>query len=93
MWENAWGMYFGYTMQECVEEKCYQDETAWGEGIRYVEQGNWATYSTYEPGKTPLLFAFALSFVIAVCCLLAFYCGLPMLFLPILFPTKSCLPL
>lgn len=26
---------------------CYQEETAWGEGGRFVDQGNWATYFNY----------------------------------------------
>jgi len=27
---------------------CYQYETAWGDGERFVEKGNWATYFTYK---------------------------------------------
>jgi hypothetical protein len=29
------------------EERCYEDETAWGAGLRYVDRGNWATYTPY----------------------------------------------
>lgn len=29
---------------------CYEDETAWGTGTRYVTRGNWATYTTYNGG-------------------------------------------
>lgn len=32
-------------------------ETAWGAGDRYVEQGNWATYTAYETGMNILIFA------------------------------------
>jgi hypothetical protein len=31
-------------------QTCYQDETAWAAGDRYVDS-NWATYVAYEPGK------------------------------------------
>lgn len=30
------------------EEWCWEDETAWAAGTRYVEQGNWAMYVGYE---------------------------------------------
>jgi hypothetical protein len=30
-------------------EKCWQEETAWAAGSRYVSKGNWATYTPY-PG-------------------------------------------
>lgn len=30
------------------EPICYQDETAWAEGLPYVEQGNWAMYVPYD---------------------------------------------
>lgn len=26
---------------------CYEDETAWANGFRYVKKGNWATYTSY----------------------------------------------
>lgn len=29
---------------------CYVDETAWSTGSRYVNRGNWATYTTYSGG-------------------------------------------
>ncbi len=29
-------------------EKCYQEETAWAAGTRYVNKGNWATYTSYD---------------------------------------------
>jgi hypothetical protein len=31
---------------------CYQEETAWGVGRRYVKKGNWAMYVPYESGET-----------------------------------------
>lgn len=38
-------------------EECFTDETAWAAGSKYVSKGNWATYTTYEAGKTVTLFA------------------------------------
>jgi hypothetical protein len=39
---------------ECV----WMGETAWADGLRYVEQGNWATYTPYEGEATQVdLFA------------------------------------
>ena len=29
------------------EDMCYQKETAWADGTRYVDPGNWATYTPY----------------------------------------------
>ena len=43
-----------------VEEPCYEfvDETAWADGGRYVERGNWATFTDYEgDAKIVTLFA------------------------------------
>jgi len=31
-----------------VEDMCYQEETAWSAGSRYVTKGNWATYTSYS---------------------------------------------
>ena len=37
---------------------CYEDETAWAAGTRYVNKGNWATYTAYfSKLKTVVLFA------------------------------------
>ncbi|MGA9574263.1 MAG: hypothetical protein WBS20_09985 [Lysobacterales bacterium] len=37
---------------------CYEDETAWATGNRYVNKGNWATYTNYSgEEKTVVLFA------------------------------------
>jgi len=30
-----------------LEKPCEQEETAWGDGTRFVEKGNWATYFCY----------------------------------------------
>ncbi|MBW6480224.1 MAG: hypothetical protein K0B37_12425, partial [Bacteroidales bacterium] len=40
-------------------EECFEwvGETAWSDGERYVEQGNWATYTEYEADLTVTLFA------------------------------------
>ncbi len=35
-----------YTLRDCDTPVCYEGETAWGAGTRYVSRGNWATYST-----------------------------------------------
>ena len=37
------------------DTECYQEETAWGDGTRYVEQGNWATYLAYPDGPVDIL--------------------------------------
>lgn len=49
---NSWAMKFEYCVQECVVEEpaCYQEETAWTAGTRFVNPGNWATYTSYAPG-------------------------------------------
>lgn len=55
-----WAMYFDYCKQECTEvpNKCYKEESAWSNGIRYVNQGNWATYTTYNnTQQSVILFA------------------------------------
>jgi hypothetical protein len=37
---------------------CYDDETAWANGTRYVRRGNWATYTSYSSAfKSVVLFA------------------------------------
>ncbi len=42
----------------CEEvEFCWEGETAWADGERYVEQGNWATYTPYVPDSTVTLYA------------------------------------
>lgn len=37
--------------------KCYQDDSAWGAGQRYVSRGNWATYTAYAAGSTVNIYA------------------------------------
>jgi hypothetical protein len=44
-------------INEDCDEPCYQEETAWAGGMRYVAKGNWATYTAYEDGKTVTLWA------------------------------------
>lgn len=40
------------------EDECvWMGETAWADGARYVNRGNWATYTEYEDGGTVTLFA------------------------------------
>ncbi len=39
------------------EEPCYKEETAWADGTRYVNQGNWATYTEYVPGAEVTIYA------------------------------------
>lgn len=36
---------------------CYVYETAWSAGARYVEKGNWATYTPYPTGPVDLIAA------------------------------------
>ena len=43
-------------VEECGECEWYP-ETAWAAGIRYVEQGNWATYTPYVADSTVTLYA------------------------------------
>ena len=38
-------------------EECWEDETAWAAGNRYVTKGNWATYTPYVAGSTVKLYA------------------------------------
>lgn len=48
-----------YTFDDC-NPLCYgsNDETAWADGERYVQKGNWATYTSYEgQAKTVTLWA------------------------------------
>jgi hypothetical protein len=40
-----------------TNQECFEDETAWAFGNRYVRKGNWATYTIYEPNKIVTLFA------------------------------------
>jgi hypothetical protein len=39
------------------EEECYEDETGWADGDRYVTRGNWATFTEYEEDLTVTLYA------------------------------------
>ena len=45
-----------YNLRPCEEEVCYQDETAWTQGTKYVSRGNWATYTAKTAG-TIILYA------------------------------------
>lgn len=53
---GSWATKFGYCVQECddteieEEEPCYEEDTAWAAGQRYVTKGNWATYTAFVPG-------------------------------------------
>lgn len=58
--KGSWYGNISYTVQCCEEEEpCYkwENETAWAAGTRYVEKGNWATYTTYEADSTVILYA------------------------------------
>lgn len=35
------------SVQRLIDGTSYQEETAWSEGTRFVEKGNWGTYSNY----------------------------------------------
>lgn len=56
-----WFMKFEYCIAACEDEPpvevCYQDETAWAAGFRYVAQGNWATYTPYVANTPVNVFA------------------------------------
>ena len=39
------------------EEECWDEETAWAAGSRYVTRGNWATYTPYVPNSSVVLYA------------------------------------
>jgi len=39
------------------DKVCYKGETAWAAGSRYVEKGNWATYTPYKSGSTVKIYA------------------------------------
>lgn len=41
----------------CDECETWVDETAWSDGERYVEVGNWATYTAYVADSTVTLYA------------------------------------
>jgi hypothetical protein len=41
----------------CDECETWVDETAWSDGERYQDPGNWATYTTYVADSTVTLFA------------------------------------
>ena len=44
-------------IDENGDEECFQDETAWAEGLPYVEQGNWAMYTPYVSESEVILWA------------------------------------
>jgi hypothetical protein len=49
-----WWFYLAYTVQECIVDGsngqiCYgEGETAWTDGPRFTQQGNWGTYTPYS---------------------------------------------
>jgi|GEM_PF-7021364 hypothetical protein len=44
--------------KEQKQEECAEEETAWAAGVRYINPGNWATYTAYDgTEKTVPLFA------------------------------------
>jgi hypothetical protein len=49
-----WWFYLAYTVQDCVDDDsngqiCYgEGETAWADGPRFTQQGNWGTYTPYS---------------------------------------------
>lgn len=56
---NNWFMKFDYCIAICEPpvEVCYNDETAWAAGTRYVTKGNWATYTPYVANTTVNIYA------------------------------------
>lgn len=53
---NNWFMKFDYCIAIC-EQVCYNDETAWAAGTRYVTKGSWATYTPYVANTTVNIYA------------------------------------
>lgn len=54
---GSWAMNFEYCTQECEDDNndtCYQEETAWADGDTYADQGNWATFVTYNGTATSM---------------------------------------
>jgi hypothetical protein len=51
--KSAQNCFDGYTFShDCTPPPtCYQGETAWATGPRYVSRGNWATYTPYAAGS------------------------------------------
>lgn len=45
------------TLNPCPPRECWFGETAWANGPRYVNRGNWATYTPYVPNSSVTLFA------------------------------------
>ena len=43
-----------YNLRLCEQEVCYQEETAWTQGAKYVSRGNWATYTAKTAGTVTL---------------------------------------
>jgi hypothetical protein len=51
-------LYWGAAGVSAEDIECeWMNETAWAEGDRYVQKGNWATFTPYEAGKTVILYA------------------------------------
>ena len=50
---------FCYNLKPCDDnpDPCYKDETAWSNGPRYLEQGNWATYTEYQTENPVIIYA------------------------------------
>jgi hypothetical protein len=48
--KSAQNCFEGYTFShDCTPPPtCYQEETAWANGPRYISRGNWATYTPYQ---------------------------------------------
>ena len=53
------GGVMGIGCDECDDEPCYdyQEETAWSDGPRYTQRGNWATYTEAEEDSDVTLYA------------------------------------
>lgn len=58
--EGRWWRFLQYQIC-CIPNipKCYQNETAWSAGTRYVQKGNWATYTCIDPLPTTAIKLYA----------------------------------
>ena len=51
------GVEFECFMITVLNSCTWQSETAWADGDRYVPQGNWATYTTYQDDEDVIVYA------------------------------------
>lgn len=55
--QGSWYGNIKFTCDCGGEEPCWEGETAWADGTRYVNRGNWATYTPYYGADSVTLYA------------------------------------